>query len=326
MPDLDAQVDHIEDDVLRLDLPVLPPLPDRRVPGRADAAPGRRPHHRRDRPRVPGHRGHDGPAHLAREEDAGRGARRVRAADRAGADRAPRRRHGRDLPDLQRGLHRHRRRGLDAPGAGERGDAARAHAGRARARRARGARAAGAAGDPGLADAGPSRRGRRAGPARGAGPDTLGPVADPARAGRAAAGRGARRARDAGREVLPPGLDRRPARPRSARRRTRTGAGSPRSTTFWPTPHPDRSSRSTGQSRTAGRSARTPGSPCWRRRPLGDSPLVPSVRGDLLERAGRHAEASEAFSEAAGRTKNEGERAVLQRRAEQNRTPPSKER
>jgi len=53
---------------------------------------------------------------------------------------------------------------------------------------------------------------------------------------------------------------------------------------------------------------------------LGDSPLVPSVRGDLLERAGLHALASEAFTEAAARTRNEGERAVLRRRAELNRT------
>ena len=48
---------------------------------------------------------------------------------------------------------------------------------------------------------------------------------------------------------------------------------------------------------------------------LGDSPLVPSVRGDLLERAGRQAEAREAFTEAASRTRNEGERAILRRRA-----------
>jgi predicted RNA polymerase sigma factor len=53
---------------------------------------------------------------------------------------------------------------------------------------------------------------------------------------------------------------------------------------------------------------------------LGDSPLVPSVRGDLLERAGLHAQASAAFTEAAARTRNESERAVLQRRAELNRT------
>ena len=51
---------------------------------------------------------------------------------------------------------------------------------------------------------------------------------------------------------------------------------------------------------------------------LGDSPLIPSVRGDLLERAGQHAAAAQAFSEAAARTRNESERALLQRRAEAN--------
>jgi predicted RNA polymerase sigma factor len=51
---------------------------------------------------------------------------------------------------------------------------------------------------------------------------------------------------------------------------------------------------------------------------LGDSPLVPSVRGDLLELLGSHAQAAEAFIEAAARTRNEAERAVLQRRAEKN--------
>jgi predicted RNA polymerase sigma factor len=56
---------------------------------------------------------------------------------------------------------------------------------------------------------------------------------------------------------------------------------------------------------------------------LGDSPLVPSVRGDLLELAGLHAQASEAFTEAAARTRNESERAVLHRRAEQNLGPPT---
>jgi predicted RNA polymerase sigma factor len=53
---------------------------------------------------------------------------------------------------------------------------------------------------------------------------------------------------------------------------------------------------------------------------LDDSPLVPSVRGDLLERAGSHAEAAEAFAQAAELTRNEGERAVLRGRADQNRT------
>ena len=51
---------------------------------------------------------------------------------------------------------------------------------------------------------------------------------------------------------------------------------------------------------------------------LGDSPLVPSVRGDLLERAGLYAEAAAAFGEAAARTKNESERAVLLRREAEN--------
>jgi predicted RNA polymerase sigma factor len=49
-----------------------------------------------------------------------------------------------------------------------------------------------------------------------------------------------------------------------------------------------------------------------------ESPLIPSVRGDLLERAGLQAQAAEAFAEAAARTRNEGERAVLRRRAELN--------
>ncbi len=56
---------------------------------------------------------------------------------------------------------------------------------------------------------------------------------------------------------------------------------------------------------------------------LGDSPLVPSVRGDLLERAGLHAPAHEAFTKAAARTANAGERVVLQRRADRNRSPGS---
>ena len=51
---------------------------------------------------------------------------------------------------------------------------------------------------------------------------------------------------------------------------------------------------------------------------LGDSPLVPSVRGDLYEQSGLHADAAEAFTEAAARTRNEGERALLRRRAEHN--------
>lgn len=51
---------------------------------------------------------------------------------------------------------------------------------------------------------------------------------------------------------------------------------------------------------------------------LSESPLVPSVRGDLLERAGRHTQARAAFTEAAARTQNESERVILRGRAAQN--------
>ena len=56
---------------------------------------------------------------------------------------------------------------------------------------------------------------------------------------------------------------------------------------------------------------------------LGDSPLLPSVRGDLLERAGLNAQAGEAFTEAASRTRNESERELLRRRAAENLTSGS---
>lgn len=52
---------------------------------------------------------------------------------------------------------------------------------------------------------------------------------------------------------------------------------------------------------------------------LADSPLLPSVRGDLLERAGRPTDAAACFDQAAARTRNEGERRVLLRRAGENR-------
>jgi RNA polymerase sigma factor (sigma-70 family) len=50
---------------------------------------------------------------------------------------------------------------------------------------------------------------------------------------------------------------------------------------------------------------------------LAGSHLVPSVRGDLLARAGRHREAVDAFREAAGLTDNQSERELLARRAEE---------
>jgi RNA polymerase sigma factor (sigma-70 family) len=49
---------------------------------------------------------------------------------------------------------------------------------------------------------------------------------------------------------------------------------------------------------------------------IGQSHLVHAVRGDLLHRAGRDAEAAEAFREAAARTRNDSERRVLLRRVD----------
>lgn len=51
--------------------------------------------------------------------------------------------------------------------------------------------------------------------------------------------------------------------------------------------------------------------------PLPGSHLVPSVRGDLLSRAGRPVEAAVSFREAAALTRNEGERSLLLRRADE---------
>ncbi|MFL6061189.1 MAG: RNA polymerase sigma factor [Marmoricola sp.] len=50
---------------------------------------------------------------------------------------------------------------------------------------------------------------------------------------------------------------------------------------------------------------------------LAGSHLVPSVRGDLLARAGRHREAAESFREAAGLTANASERELLLSRAQE---------
>jgi predicted RNA polymerase sigma factor len=53
---------------------------------------------------------------------------------------------------------------------------------------------------------------------------------------------------------------------------------------------------------------------------LAGSHLLPSVRGDLLARAGRHADAAASFTEAAGRTANQSERTLLLTRAERERS------
>lgn len=50
---------------------------------------------------------------------------------------------------------------------------------------------------------------------------------------------------------------------------------------------------------------------------LPGSPMVPAVRGDLLARLGRSGEAADAFRSAAAATRNEGERTLLLHRAEE---------
>jgi RNA polymerase sigma factor (sigma-70 family) len=57
---------------------------------------------------------------------------------------------------------------------------------------------------------------------------------------------------------------------------------------------------------------------------LAGSHLVPSVRGDLLARLGRHQEAGASFREAAALTDNERERALLTARAEESETHVSR--
>ena len=94
-------------------VPVLPPVAVAGLADRADPAGGRRPGHGRDRPGLPGARGDDDPAdHPGQADDPGLRGRAQRAAVPAAAGgraRGPARcRPARALPDLQRGLRRHR--------------------------------------------------------------------------------------------------------------------------------------------------------------------------------------------------------------------------
>ena len=100
------------------DLHRLPPGAVDRGARRAHAQAARRPDHRRDRARLPGARAHHRAAHRARQAHADGGAACRSSCPRATRSRA---RLGSVLEvvylDLQRGLHRHARRRLDAPGA-----------------------------------------------------------------------------------------------------------------------------------------------------------------------------------------------------------------
>jgi len=150
----------------------------------------------------------------------------------------------------------------------------------------------------------------------------VGPAADPARDGRPAAGRAARRARQAGRAIL--------LQASIAAQHARAGRAED---TNW---HRIAAlydvladaapglvvevNRAVAYGRAFGPDAGLAVLAELDARAPGDSPLLPSVRGDLLEQAGLHAQASEAFTEAAARTRNQSERAVLHRRAKVNLT------
>ena len=176
-----------------------------RIGGRPDTARRRRSHHPRDRGRVHGARGDDGPADQQGQEDVA-----GQAVRRGGRHRG---RPARPLPDLHgRSLRtgRPRRRG-DPAGPAARG-------GEPRARGPRAARPDAAAPRPA---AGPHRRGRPARAARRAGPHPLGPRRD--RRGRGGpagrAGRGPARPATSCRRRSPPctTTPRRPPRPTGRR-------------------------------------------------------------------------------------------------------------
>ena len=95
------------------DLHLLPPGARHRRPGRADAAAARRADHGGDRARVPGPRADHGPAAGPGQGQDPRRADPVPGTQRGRAARPARRRAGRGLPDLQRGLHGQLRRPAD---------------------------------------------------------------------------------------------------------------------------------------------------------------------------------------------------------------------
>ncbi len=197
-------------------VPVLPSRADPGLADRADAARGRRPDHGRDRPRVPGTRGHHGG-----QDQPGQAEHQVRGqhVHRAGGGRAPGTAPGRParaLPDIQRGLHCLIRRRAAARRPRARGDPPGQDGARATAHGRRGERAARAnAAHPGQA-AGTRDRGRRAGAAGRAGPRPVGPGPD--RGGHGPGQGVAAQARHWGRtRCRQPSPQRTPTRPRRRR-------------------------------------------------------------------------------------------------------------
>ena len=321
-PDLDAAVDHIEDDVLRLAFlcchPALPPesraaLTLRLVGGLTTPEIAR--------------------AYLVKDATMGQ---RISRAKRllaesgatlempAGAERraAARRRDGGRLPDLQRGVRRDRRartgpaptsawRRCGWPGSwptsrrtSPRCTACR----RCSSSRARGCRRATTPTATAILLEAQDRRRW----------DQL--LIRP-RPGRAGPRGGAGRARAAGRHLRAPGRDRglpRPGPPPRGHRLGRDRRAVRRARPAAPGPVVE-VNRAVAHGRAFGPDAglavldAVAGHPA-----VAASHLVPAVRGDLLERAGRHEEAAAAFRDAAALTRNAAERRILIGRADAN--------
>ena len=313
MPDLDAQVDYIEDDVLRLIFLSCHPFPHPRsraaltlrlVGGLTTSEIAR------------GFLVTEPPWASGSRAPRRRSRRPGRSSSSHGSDRMDaRRRDGGDLPDLQRGLLRHRGRGLDVPRADERGmrlagcsaeltpDEPEVH----------GLQALWRSKPP---ESRQARRRRRTVLLEAQDRLHLGRGAHPTAACPPRSSAEARRTRQAGRKVLPPGAiasrharadraedtDWRASRPVRRAGRGRPGAGR-------------RGDRAVAHGRAFDPA---PDSPSWTNwaQPRSPFAVVPSVLR-RPPRTHRNARCSgrRSFLEAATRTRNDRERDLLQRRA-----------
>ena len=185
--------DDVGDDLLRLMFTACHPVLSAEARAAMTLRLLGRPDDRRNRARVSRPRAHHRPAHRPRQAHACQGARAVRGSARRRSRCSIVVGARSDLPHLQRGLFRDRRRRLDAPRALPGCAPPRPHSRRARATGSRGARPRRADGNSGLA------RGRsggfvgRAGVAPRSGSLALGSAADPPRPRCARARREARR-------------------------------------------------------------------------------------------------------------------------------------
>ena len=284
-------------------LHLLPPGARSRRADRPHAAPARRPRGAGDRPGLPGAGGDHRPADRARQEEDPRRRHPVPGAGRARAAGPAAARARRALPDVQRGLHGHRR-SADQNRPVRRGDPARPRARRADARRARGPRPARPAAADRGAPPGPARPGRRAGAAGRPGPVAVEPGAHR----RGPRPRPPLPAPQPARPVPDPGRDQRGAH---RRRRHRLGAGPG---ALRPAPRagadPGRRAQPCGRGR---RGARTGGGPrrVGGRRPARTTTGCPPPGPTCWPGSAATAEAAAAYDEAVALATNDTERAFL---------------